>query len=386
MNAADTVIAKFGGPAALARIIGKGPSTISYWRKSGMIPAKWQAALMTYAGEMGIGLAAEDFLLTSLTDPSNLNLADTEISRFQKATHWGELPIGSAVLPAYVLEDGSRVFSLKGVVVGLIGTDGGQLAEYLKVRALRDFLPTDLTPSEDGTIPALIKFDTGNGEGHFRYAIGFPVERFMDLCSAYSDALLAHVNPAVDLTLTPRQLEIAQRAVAFQRACSKVGIIAMVDEVTGYQYERAEDALRLKLNLFLAEEMRKWEPTFPDQLWIEFGRLTNWKGPVHSRPKYWGKLVMELIYGYLDPDVAKWLKENAPRPYHGQNYHQWLNSQYGLKRLVEHIWMVVGMAAACRDMPDLRSRMAERYGRHPVQLTMYLPPQRVRAPAAELPK
>jgi hypothetical protein len=367
MSAAEAVITKFGGPTALARVIGRGQSTISYWRKVGIVPAKWQAALMTYADEMGIPLTAEDFL------PPRPPQVDS-VSEFPKATHWGNLPIGDALLPAYVLEDGSRVFSLKGVVVGLIGTEGGQLAEYLKVKALRDFLPPDLTPAEDDSIAALIKFDTGNGEGPFRYAIGFPVERFMDLCSAYSDALVRHATPDNDFTLTKRQIEIAQKALAFQRACAKVGIIALVDEVTGYQFEREEDALRLKLNLFLADEMRKWERTFPDQLWVEFGRLTKWTGPVHSRPKYWGKLVMELIYGYLDPDVAKWLKENAPKPMHGQNYHQWLTSQYGLKRLVEHIWMVIGMGAACNDMSELRSRMAERYGRHAVQLTMYLPP------------
>jgi P63C domain len=242
---------------------------------------------------------------------------------------------------------------------------------------LRDFLPKDLKPAEDGSIPALCRFEIG-GEGDFRYAVGFPVERFMDLCAAYSDALQKHLDADSDFSLTPRQLEIAKRAIAFQRACAKVGIVAMVDEVTGYQYERARDALQLHLNKFLGEEMRKWEKTFPDQLWIEFGRLTKWSGPVHSRPKYWGHLVTELIYGYLDAEVTKWLKENAPKPRHGQNYHQWLNGQYGLKRLIEHIWTVVGMAAACNSMQELRELMAERYGKTPVQLTMYLDPPRNR--------
>jgi hypothetical protein len=50
------------------------------------------------------------------------------------------------------------------------------------------------------------------------------------------------------------------------------------------------------------------------------------------------------------------------------------NAQYGLKKLMEHIWTVVGMAAACRIMPELREKMAERYGKVPVQLTMYLDP------------
>ena len=274
-----------------------------------------------------------------------------------------------------MLSTGDRVFSLKGIVVGLIGTQGGQLTEYMKVRSLQPHLPADLIPSEDGQIPALFRFDTG-GDGVAKFALGIKVERFNDLLRAYSSALVDHALSATDpskMSLTSKQLEIAYRAITFQQACSDVGLVALVDEATGYQYERAADALQVKLKLYLEDEMRKWERTFPDQLWQEFGRLTNWKGPLHQRPKYWGKLVMELIYGYLDPDVAKWLKENAPKPMKGQNYHQWLNAQFGLRKLTEHIWMVVGMASACRSMPDLRQKMAERFGRTGVQLTLYLP-------------
>ena len=132
----------------------------------------------------------------------------------------------------------------------------------------------------------------------------------------------------------------------------KVGLVALIDEATGYQYDRAEDALRVKLKAYFGEEMRKWEKTFPDELWTQFGRLTNWTGGVTQRPKYWGKLVNELVYEYLDPDVAKWLRENAPKPRHGQNYHQWLSEQYGLRKLIEHIWMLIGMARACKTMPE----------------------------------
>lgn len=51
-----------------------------------------------------------------LESPSEVGLA--------RATHWGELVIGDATLPVYRLDNGQRVFSLKGVVVGLIGTEG----------------------------------------------------------------------------------------------------------------------------------------------------------------------------------------------------------------------------------------------------------------------
>ena len=373
MNAADLVVEKFGGTSALAAAIGKGPSTVSYWRKTGQIPAKWHQALLTLAANRGVTLGPTDLLSQQAAVEVAGGLDDRETG-VPKATHFGDLDIGNVSLPVYRLDNDARVFSLKGVVVGLIGTEGGQLAEYLKVRALQDFLPPDLRPDEDGSIPALFKFDTGGGEGHFRYATGFPVERFIDLCAAYSMALQEHLDEATEFKLTPRQISIAKRAMAFERACAKVGIIALVDEATGYQDEREVDALQMKLKLFLSEEMRKWERTFPDELWTEFGRITKWKGPVHSRPKYWGKLVMELIYGYLDPDVAKWLKENKPKPRHGQNYHQWLNEQYGLRMLMQHIWMVIGMAAASQTLGELKARLAERFGRVPVQLTLYLPP------------
>jgi hypothetical protein len=51
--------------------------------------------------------------------------------------------------------------------------------------------------------------------------------------------------------------------------------------------------------------MRPWEKTFPDELWKEFGRLTNWRGSVSHRPKYWGHLVMELVYEILRPGRGK---------------------------------------------------------------------------------
>ena len=82
---------------------------------------------------------------------------------------------------------------------------------------------------------------------------------------------------------------------------------------------------------------------------------------------------MELVYEYLDKDVAKWLKENAPTPRHGQNYHQWLSGQYGLRKLVEHIWILIGVARTCEHMVELRQKMAELNGNPLVQLMLPLP-------------
>lgn len=244
--------------------------------------------------------------------------------------------------------------------------------EYIKVKSIREYLPKDLIPAENGTIPALINFDTG-GAAFAKHAVGVPVERFMDICIAFSTALQENNSDSAQYKLTDRQKEIAANANKFLRATAKIGIIALVDEATGYQYDRPLDALQFKLNLYLAEEMREWEKTFPDELWVQFGRLTNWKGSLHSRPKYWGKLVNELVYSYLDKDVYNYLKSNKPKPIGNLSYHRWLTSQYGLKKLMEHMWQLIGMASACNSMEELRRKMGEKYGRIPVQYTLFLP-------------
>jgi hypothetical protein len=51
------------------------------------------------------------------------------------------------------------------------------------------------------------------------------------------------------------------------------------------------------------------------------------------------------------------------KPYYGQNYHQWLTEQYGLKKLIEHIWKVVGIGSICKTLDELRERMHEIYGK-----------------------
>ena len=113
--------------------------------------------------------------------------------------------------------------------------------------------------------------------------MGFEAETFLEICRAYVLALSAGALK------TARQIEIAAKCSMFMSACAKVGLIALIDEATGYQYARADDALQVKLRAYLEKEMRPWEKTFPDELWVEFARLTNWKGSVTQRPKYWGE-------------------------------------------------------------------------------------------------
>ncbi len=354
MNAAQKVIAKFGGQTALAQLIGKGQSTVQHWGKTGVIPAKWQGKLIELAQNNGINLSSSDFLGKIM--PDIVTDHKIPIARWPGVLHLNE----TDELPCYVLDDGRRVISRTGATNLLTERKGGgNLEQYINIQALQPYIPKDISDRMiDFIIPEVVN----------KSVRGITAEDFLDICKAYVKAR------ELDLLETDRQREIAKKANMLLMACAKVGLISLIDEATGYQYERPFDALQVKLKLYLEEEMRKWEKTFPDELWQEFGRLSNWDGPLHSRPKYWGKLVIELIYEYLDPDVADWLKNHVPEPKHGQNYHQWLSSQYGLQKLVQHIWMVIGIAKTCFNMRELREKIAAQFGKEPLQLTFFVSP------------
>ncbi|MBI4165699.1 MAG: hypothetical protein HY508_08205 [Acidobacteria bacterium] len=283
------------------------------------------------------------------------------------AVYKGALEMGGEDIPCYVLNNGQRVIGRTAYTESLTGIKGGGgLEKYLGVSSLTPFINIDLV------LEGMVAFSLPEVEGLDKNVKGLPADLAIEIWRGFIRALEASlIDPEVKLTA--RQREMALKASMLLAACAKVGLDALIDEATGAQYDRARDALQVKLKAYLEDEMRKWEKTFPDELWTEFARLTRWKGTVTQRPKYWGKLVMELVYEYLDKDVAKWLKDNAPSPKHGQNYHQWLSGQYGLKKLVEHIWILIGVARTCDTMMELRQRIAELNGRRLVQLMLPIP-------------
>ncbi|MDA3626466.1 P63C domain-containing protein [Saccharopolyspora sp. WRP15-2] len=273
------------------------------------------------------------------------------------AKHVGQIQLGNNDLDCYVLDSEIRVLALRSAVRALTGVDGSDLDSYIGVQNLRDHLDSRriLASAVEFSIPGT-QF-TGKG---------IRADAFLDICRAY-------VNAHQDGKLTtPRQQELAMKSAVLLAACAKVGLDALIDEATGYQYERAEDALQVKLRAYVLDELRDWEKTFPDALWEEFGRLTNWSGPLHSRPRWWGKLVLALIYDALDPDVANHLRTTKPTPQKGQNYHQWLTEDIGLQALITHIHQVIGIAKTCNTMNELREKVAFHYGKKPVQLPLEL--------------
>lgn len=42
-----------------------------------------------------------------------------------------------------------------------------------------------------------------------------------------------------------------------------------------------------------------------------------------------------------------------------------MTEQYGLNKLIEHIWKVIGIASTCVTMDELKARMETFYGKRP---------------------
>jgi hypothetical protein len=354
-TAAERIIDKFGNQTRLALVLKTRQSTVSHWRQTGDIPKRWHSKILTAASLQGIALDARE-----LVNPPE----DQPIPVVPSAIASADMIVGddedAPSIACYVLSDGRRVISRTSALRTIGQADdltlGGDLKRYIKPVA--KYLRVDLDAE-------LVEFRLDNVSN--KKVAGITAECFLEICRAF-------LRARDQGTLTDRQQQMATNAGAFLAACANIGLIALIDEATGYQYARAEDALRVKLHAYLEDEMRPWEKTFPDELWVEFGRLTGWHGSVQQRPKYWGTLVNELVYSLLDPDVADWLRNNTPPPRHGQNYHQYLSGNYGLKRLIEHIWLLIGMASACSTMDELRYRMADKFGKQNFQFRMFIDP------------
>lgn len=285
------------------------------------------------------------------------NMPQEEIDKLPFAKWRGEIDLGGDKLDCYVLQDETRVLSSGSTTKAIANVERGSLQDYIGQKSINPFI------DKEKILQETIRFTI---PGTQWVAIGITTEHFELICRGYVRALYEGTN------LTERQREIAIKCAVLTAGLTRTGLDALIDEATGYQYERAEDALQVKLRAFIAEELREWEKTFPDELWEEFGRLTGWKTPLQSRPKWWGKLVTELIYDTLDTDVAKYLKDNKPAP--GVKWHQQLTDNYGVRQLVSRCYEVIGMSKTCDDMRELRQKVAEHYGKKPVQFTMFLKP------------
>lgn len=75
---AREIITLFGGQTTLAKLLGKGQTTVSYWAKTGIVPTRWQSKLLELAAQNGIALSARDFMGPTVESPKEPQIQPPE--------------------------------------------------------------------------------------------------------------------------------------------------------------------------------------------------------------------------------------------------------------------------------------------------------------------
>lgn len=309
-----------------------------------------RAASARWAKQKGVSIEEFEQAFNSLDTPVNIeqkpNKNNLPIALFQ-----GKLKIGDADFIAYVLDNGKRVLTQREVVRLFTGHAKGNLDRYLRASNLQDYINEDLiTHSERFVLP-----------GSHMQSNGFEAILILDICDAYLKA-------RADGKLLESQVLFARQAEIITRACAKIGIIALIDEATGYQKFRKEKDLQIKFQAFIAEDLQEWAKMFPDEFWFELARLEGIHYSPRSRPLRWGKYIMMFVYDAIDADVGKELRKKNPNPHFLQNHHQWLK-QFGRDKVHDQIERVITIMKLCEDMNEFRQKFARVFKKTPLQIS-----------------
>ena len=267
-----------------------------------------------------------------------------EDSNLPKAEYRGEIVIGDLHIPCAVLDNGKRVVSENGITNALLGSRSGASKRLKKAsEAGGAHLPLFLAP---GQLKPFISDELINGplkqivykDGR-KKVVGYGAEILPAVCDVWLKAREAG-------KLQTQQKQKALKAEVLMRGLAHIGVIALVDEATGYQDFRDREALQKILEEFIAKELQPWVKTFPDDYYENLFRLKGWnyKPLDTSRPGVVGKYTNNLIYERLAPGVLEELQKLNPKNKSGRRKHklfQNLTPEKGHPKLKEHISNII---------------------------------------------
>lgn len=297
-------------------------------------------------------------------------------SKLPRATHVGTLTIGDAEIACAVLEDGRRVLTQEGFL-DAIGrarkAKGGQgaasgevdkLPAFLAAKNLNQFISNELLQS---TTPIIFRGVTG-GKG-----FGYAADLLPRVCDVYLAARQAD-------KLLPSQDHIASQCEMLVRALAKVGVIALVDEATGYQDARDRDELHRLLAVYLAEERLAWAKRFPDEFYKQIYRLKGWGWPVgNAKTPFLGHITNDIVYERLPTGVIDKLRElnptNEDTKRRKWKHHQFLSAEVGQPDLRDHILQILPLMRISKDWSTFKRHLDAAFPKKGTQFDL-LPDER----------
>jgi P63C domain len=296
-----------------------------------------------------------------------------EAKQLPMATHGSAdhpLKIGDIEIQCYVLEGGTRVLSQRAVMSGLglsrgtVAGGGDRLTGFLTGKAILPFVSNSLL----AVIENPIKFRHSKGGG---IAFGYPATILPDLCDSVLAARAAGA-------LQKQQLHLASQCEMLVRGFARVGIIALVDEATGYQEARDREELHRILAAYLSAERLDWAKRFPDEFYKQIYRLRGWHWPPASRakPPLLGKITNDIVYDRLPPGVLTELRKRNPTVEETKRrkwkHHQFLSEDFGQPDLRDHILQVIAAMRMSRSWDSFKRNFEEAFPKPGSQIEMAL--------------
>jgi len=243
-----------------------------------------------------------------------------------RATHDGPLQIGDATLIAAVLPNGKRLI-VQGTMLmaigrsrtpkagtgGTVNVDG--LPFFLSAEILKPFITEELRLS---TTPIFFRLKGG------QRAVGYDALLLPMVCKVYQslrDSLMRRLTKGtaeeakVAKSVYAKYEHIIARCDELAHGFSQRGILALVDDATGYQDDRVRQDIDRIIETYVAPSLRPWAQRFPHEFFRQAYRLLGWKyepGQTKHSP-YMGKFINKYVFEALPPGVLDELKARLPK-------------------------------------------------------------------------
>lgn len=251
-----------------------------------------------------------------------------------KAEYQGKIRLGDGDgLPCFVLDDGRRVISGRGITraIGMKGRGQGT-ARIASLIRQKDSKFSELALAIEN--PILID------SGAPLPTQGYEAPLLVELCQAILD--LRDNN----LLKTEQEHRYAQACYVLTRALAKTGIVALVDEATGYQEVRPKDALAAYLEKVIRKELAAWVKRFPDEFYENIYKLKGWVWPGMQKNRYSvvAHYTRDLVYERVAPGLLNELESKSPPNDKGRRnnkLHQWLTEDVGHPLLAQHLHSLI---------------------------------------------
>ena len=175
-------------------------------------------------------------------------------------------------------------------------------------------------------------------------------------CTILIDVCDAIIEASKQGKLGPGQETLGLQAEIIIRAAAKLGIVALVDEATGFIADKKKEEYREMFRDFIREEFREYKSQFPDKFFDMIYRLYGLQRVIgKNHPQFFGKFIRRYIYEPLASSngaILEMLDEKNPVVYvnGGRRYKmfQFLSDVIGLEALKAHLNMVFGIGSSVR--------------------------------------